>query len=79
MEIILTKTAIKSMKRLDAVTRNRVLAAINKLPFGDVKKLKGMDSHFRLRVGNLRVLYIVDNDRILIDNVLPRGEAYKNL
>ncbi len=79
MEIRITKTAIKHVKKLDSPTRNRILSSINKLPFGDVKKLQGYDNYYRLRVGDFRVIYSLDDETITISAVLPRGEAYKQI
>lgn len=47
--------------------------------FGDIKKLQGIDNGYRLRVGDLRVLFSIEDDRIYIDNIIPRGQAYKRL
>ena len=47
--------------------------------FGDIKKLQGIDNGYRLRVGDLRVLFSIKDDRIYIDNIIPRGQAYKRL
>lgn len=49
------------------------------MPGGDVKKLVGYKKDYRLRVGNLRILFYNDNDIIIIKDVLPRGEAYRRL
>jgi len=32
-----------------------------------------------LRVGDLRVLFSIEDDTIYIDNIIPRGQAYKRL
>ena len=79
MEVRITKTAIKNVKKLDSPTRDRILRSINKLPFGDVKKLQGYDNYYRLRVGDFRVIYSLDDETITISAVLPRGEAYKQM
>lgn len=79
MEVRITKTAIKNVKKLDSPTRDRILSSINKLPFGDVKKLQGYDNYYRLRVGDFRVIYSLDDETITISAVLPRGEAYKQM
>jgi len=34
---------------------------------------------YRLRVGNLRVLFTFQNDIITINEIRPRGKAYKRL
>ncbi|MBQ2743395.1 MAG: type II toxin-antitoxin system RelE/ParE family toxin [Oscillospiraceae bacterium] len=79
MQIFITKTAVKNMKRLDAATRERIICGINKLPLGDVKRLQGYTDYYRLRVGDFRVIYSSDGEIITVMAVLPRGEAYKNL
>lgn len=52
---------------------------LKKIPFGDIKKLQGIDNGYRLRVGDLRVLFSIEDDIIYIDNIIPRGQAYKRL
>ncbi len=51
---------------------------------GDIKKLQGIENGYRLRVGDLRVgdlrvLFSIEDDTIYIDNVIPRGQAYKRI
>lgn len=79
MRLQITKSAEKSIKRLDTSTRARVIEGIRKLPDGDIRKLKGYENDYRLRIGNYRVIYKTDGDTIIISDVLPRGEAYKRL
>ena len=62
---------------MDKMSKARIKQAIDKLPAGDVKKLQGLVNAYRLRVGDLRVLFSVENDIIIIKDVLPRGQAYK--
>jgi mRNA interferase RelE/StbE len=38
-----------------------------------------IDSGYRLRVGDLRVLFSIEDDIIYIDNIIPGGQAYKRL
>ena len=77
--ILYSKIAVKHINELDKTTKLRIKSAIEKIPFGDIKKLKGFQNDYRLRVGNLRVLFSWENDKITIKDVLPRGQAYKNL
>ncbi len=44
-----------------------------------MKKLQGFVNDYRLRVGDLRVLFSVEGDTIIIKDVLPRGQAYKKI
>ena len=77
MQIEYSKQAVKAINRMDSFTKRRIKNAIEKLPSGDVKKLKGHTNSYRLRVGDYRVLYDI-NQNIEITNILPRGDAYKN-
>ena len=79
MRITLTKTAQKQIKSLDKIIRNRIKRAILELPIGDIGKLQGYESKYRLRVGDYRVIYDQIGCDIEIRTVLPRGGAYKKL
>jgi len=77
MRIDYSHQAKKAIARLDRALKRRVRMAIEKLPGGDVKKLKGFSIAYRLRVGDYRVLFDMEGNEIKVTNVLPRGEAYK--
>ena len=79
MNIEYSKKAVKYINSVDRQTKKRLKEAIEKIPFGDIKKLQGIEEGYRLRVGDLRVLYSMENDKIYIDNIIPRGQAYKRL
>ena len=80
MKVVLEKNAIKYFERLSKSDRGRISVAISGLkhepPQGDIKKLKGR-SDYRLRIGDLRVLFRIEPDVIIITNIVPRGQAYK--
>jgi mRNA interferase RelE/StbE len=75
--------ALRDAERLDGKTRQRVVAALERLAEtgnGDVTKLTDVHPpEYRLRVGDWRVRYGLDPaDRVLtVLRVLPRGEAYR--
>jgi mRNA interferase RelE/StbE len=77
--ISIIKKAEKFIKTQDKDTQRRIIKAIIELPQGDIKKLKGMDEIYRLRVGDLRILF-EKNDKELIIIVIDignRGQIYK--
>lgn len=78
--IIFDKPAVKFIRRQTPEQQRRLLEAIHKLPAeGDRKPMKGRPGEYRLRVGNYRVLYTVE-DAVLIVRVLDagnRGDVYK--
>ena len=76
------KAAVKFITKQPQEQQKRLLKAIDGLPEnGDIKKLKGYKSLYRLRVGDYRVLYTVDTDGqyiiVTISNVDNRGQVYK--
>lgn len=81
-QIIIKKKAKKFVDKLPQKERERVSPAIEKLPNGeDIKHLKGDKNKglLRLRVGNYRIIYTVDNGKLIVyvidaDN---RGDIYK--
>lgn len=44
---------------------------------GDVKRLTNFTPEYRLRIGNYRVLFEVENGEIVIYRIVNRKEAYK--
>lgn len=79
MQIKYEKDAAKHISKMDKPTKKRLKSAIEKLPSGDVVKLQGYIEDYRLRVGDLRVLFSIEDDTIVVKDVLPRGQAYKRL
>ena len=80
MELELRRQAENYLARLGEPQRSAVAAAIDKLgrdpPQGDIEPIIGQKGYFRARAGGLRILYTVREDRILITNIVPRGQAY---
>lgn len=79
MRIEYKKKAVKYINSADKPTKKRLKEAIERIPFGDIKKLSGFENEYRLRVGDLRILFTFENDIITINDIKPRGQAYKNL
>jgi mRNA interferase RelE/StbE len=70
---------LKSLRRLGRRDRERIRAAIAALPDGDVKRLRGEERLWRLRVGDWRVIFGRRDAEHVIDvlAVRPRGSAYR--
>ena len=79
LRIEYSSKAVKYINALDKSTKERLHKAIEKIPLGDIKKLQGTENGYRLRAGDLRVLFSMENDIAYIDNIIPRGQAYKRL
>ena len=78
-EIRFEKAAQKFLDKQDKPQKIRLYKAIYKLPYGtDIKKLSEYNL-YRLRVGDYRILYMIDNEirLINIENIDNRGDVYK--
>ena len=66
-QIRIEKDAQKFLEKLPRPDETRVLKAIAKLPDeGDRKQMKGHPGFFRLRVGDYRIIYTVDNGQLIV-------------
>jgi mRNA interferase RelE/StbE len=81
--VLLRPAALRDLKRLPSDIRVRVEAVIDRLrehprPPGS-RKLVGFEHEWRARVGDYRVLYIIDDSRrqVVIARVAHRREAYR--
>lgn len=79
LKIEYSRKSVKYINSVDKPTKKRLREAIEKIPLGDIKKLQGLENGYRLRVGDLRVLFSIEDDTIYIDNIIPRGQAYKRI
>ncbi len=77
-----TERALRDADRLDRRMRERVFAAIEQFgetERGDLRKLRGQEATWRLRVGAVRVFleFVPAVNRVRVMQVLPRGRAYR--
>ena len=78
--IEIDKRAVKFIAKQPKLQRERPLRAIYRLPFmGDIKAMQGYEGFYRLRVGDYRVIYTVNDDVLLVRvvEVGNRGDVYK--
>lgn len=81
--IYLRPAANRDLKGLPPQVKERIESAIDQLSEGPrpprAKKLVGYSDEWRLRVGDYRVLYVIDDSsqRVTIARVAHRREAYR--
>ncbi len=78
-KIIIEKPATKFIRKLPKPEQERVLQAIYKLPVeGDIRQMKGHSNLLRLRVGQYRIIYTVDNGQLVVYVIDAgnRGQIY---
>ena len=80
-EIEWTETALEHMAALDKGIARRVKQAVERFAdtgAGNVKRLQGVDPpEYRLRVGDYRVRFHLDDETVRILRVRNRREAYR--
>ncbi len=84
-QVIIHRKAEKILKRLDGDALERIRRAIRGLaieprPAG-VKKLTDQDNLYRLRVGDWRIIYAIEEEKliVLVLEISSRGAAYRDL
>ena len=84
LNVVLTSRATKNFRKLPEEMQNRCQEIFDALQNSfaplrlDVKKLKGYENTYRIRLGKWRIIYKVDTKKklILIYDILPRKKAY---
>lgn len=81
----ITKKALSGLKKLPKPLVKRLLGAANSLaadprPAG-YRKLLGFDDLYRIRVGDWRIIYAIEDEvlLVLVITIKPRGEVYRDL
>lgn len=84
--VFLSETARRQLREFPGRTQSRIEKALTELeddpfrsrPMADIKRLKGPDrAYFRLRIGDHRVIYVVEGHRVLVAKILLRSKAYE--
>lgn len=83
-QLFLSSRAQKELKNLDRQTRTRIISSLKSLqsdPFSPgkrVERLTDVAQGWRLRVGDLRILYTLDTEikLIRIYRIAKRGDIY---
>lgn len=79
-EARLKPKAVKDLQKIPAKARRRVLEKIEAMQDslqGDVKRLTNFTPEYRLRVGDYRVLFEIEQQVITIYRVKHRKNSYK--
>lgn len=76
--------ASKFLNSQDTETKSRLIEGLKKLqndPLShDVKKLKGTKGRqdlYRLRIGDYRAIFAIEDDVVYVLEIIPRGYGYK--
>ena len=81
--VVLTSSAEKELKRLSSQLLARMISRLENLASDprppDCKKLKGGDREGRIRVGDYRAVYTIDDAKSLVEvtRIRQRGAVYE--
>lgn len=84
-EVLLSETARRQLNGIPPDLRSIVRGKLSELhedpfrsrPNADIKKLKGpKKDYYRLRAGNYRAIYIIEEYNVKVAKILPRDRAY---
>jgi len=80
MKIEILDKAIKDLKKIDKIQAKKILNSISNLEnypdIANIKKLTNYNPTHRLRVGNYRVLFNIENDVIVASRIKHRKDIY---
>jgi mRNA interferase RelE/StbE len=84
-EVVFKKSAAKELQGLPGKIQQRILDAVRLLslnPYTEllqIKKMKGADSLYRVRIQDYRVIYLIENQiiKVTIIKIGHRKEVYE--
>lgn len=80
--VVFTRAAARVSSRMPRNTEELIRGKLRHLAddpsalANNVKALKGGEDRYRLRVGDLRAVFTIEPDRIIVHEVGPRGSIY---
>jgi mRNA interferase RelE/StbE len=86
MDVEYGRNALKVLRRVQQAKATDIMNAVDRIatnPFApsnnDIRSLKGMPDGFRLRVGDWRASYTLDQTtaKLKVFEIAPRGAAYR--
>ena len=85
MKVLFRKSFVKDLENIPMSVRKKIKQVIEELQNADnffsmnldVKKIKGYDNYYRLRIGQYRIGIEWDGDTIIFCRVLHRKNIYK--
>jgi len=82
-DVALTSSAAKEIKKLPRQLIARIMPRLERLGYDPrptgCKKLQGGDREWRIRIGDYRVVYTVDDAKLLVEvtRIRHRSEVYQ--
>ena len=82
MNVIIEKRFIRKFRKINKEWRSRILEVLRRLEDGDVarldiKKLKGYENIYRIRIGDFRIKFKKEENIIKVFDIERREKAYR--
>lgn len=79
--LLYTKTVVKDIQKLDTIVKRKIKNKIERYSQNPVRFAKKLTNSqigtFRWRIGNYRIVFDIDGDKIIILRIGHRREIYK--
>ncbi len=79
--VFYTKTAVKDIQKLDSVSKKKIkrkIEGFSRKPFFYARKLiKYSLGSYRWRIGDYRIIFDIDKDKIIVLRIGHRREIYR--
>jgi mRNA interferase RelE/StbE len=81
-KVFVEEKASKELDKLPKKLRDNITKKLKLLEQGfsyalDIRKLKGYQNHYRLRVGKFRILFCLENTNIIVYRIGKRESIYE--
>ena len=79
-EIEFKPKSIKDIRKVPKLELGNIFDKIEMMKtdlHGDVKKLTNFTPEYRLRAGSYRILFEIENNKIIVYRIIHRKDAYK--
>lgn len=81
--LVISRNALTQLREIPKSDRGRITEKIDELvvnprPFG-CQKLQGYENEYRIRSGNYRIVYRIENDKLFVEviKVAHRKDVYR--
>lgn len=83
IKVLVKKEISDNIDGFSSPLKNKIKEALRELKTTwpltrlDIKKLKGYDNHYRIRVGDYRILFFRESGTAMVYDVSHRSDVYK--
>ena len=79
MQVVYTEVALDDLRRIPKRFARQIVGKVSRLEHGlhgDIKRLTNFDCDYRLRCGDYRVLFDLEETTVIVHRIRHRREVY---